>query len=33
MKEDGSVGGEMLKEHLVELMEMMVPVWEDERQR
>jgi ankyrin repeat protein len=31
MKEDGSVGGGMLKEHLVELMDMMLPVWDTER--
>jgi hypothetical protein len=32
MKEDGSVGGGMLKEHVVELMEMLLPVWDAERQ-
>jgi hypothetical protein len=31
MKEDGSVGGGMLKEHVVELMDMMLPVWDAER--
>jgi ankyrin repeat protein len=31
MKEDGSVGGEMLKEHVVELMDMLLPVWDEER--
>ena len=33
MKEDGSVGGGMLKEHVVELMDMMLPVWDVERER
>jgi hypothetical protein len=34
MKEDGSVGGGMLKEHVVELMDMMLPVvWDTERER
>ena len=33
MKEDGSVGGGMLKEHVVELMDMMLPVWDAERRR
>jgi hypothetical protein len=31
MKEDGSVGGGMLQEHVVELMDMMLPVWDEER--
>jgi hypothetical protein len=31
MKEDGSVGGGMLKEHVVELMDMLLPVWDAER--
>lgn len=33
MKEDGSVGGGMLKEHVVELMDMLLPVWDAERAR
>ena len=33
MKEDGSVDGGMLKEHVVELMDMMLPVWVAERER
>jgi hypothetical protein len=33
MKEDGSVGGGMLKEHEVELMDMLLPVWDAERKR
>jgi ankyrin repeat protein len=31
MKGDGSVGGGMLKEHVVELMDMLLPVWDAER--
>jgi hypothetical protein len=31
MKEDGSVGGGMLKGHVVELMDMLLPVWDEER--
>jgi hypothetical protein len=31
MKEDGSVGGGMLKEHVMELMDMLLPVWDAER--
>lgn len=31
MKEDGSVGGRMLEAHVVELMDMLLPVWDKER--
>jgi ankyrin repeat protein len=33
MKEDGSVGEGMLKEHVVELMDMLLPLWDAERER
>jgi ankyrin repeat protein len=31
MKEDGSLGGGMLEEHLVVLWDMLLPVWDEER--